>query len=522
MKNQRDSVVQLPTKVVARRMAEEDAKVLRRAPVSPLDKYQQSIARCADWKIQEMPVMTLPRGLTDFLSLELRDRGNALIEETRQLNNGFVGISMSEVVALMVADFELHDLRERVLKWTEESISEVVYRYRRQIQRSPFDAYMHLSHTFLGDIDTRIAHGEDRMYQRVWGSVIDCMAYLMIEACFMKTGYASLEFDDSPAHRTSLIGPIVANQGEAHAFGGILNLFGVEPVAYLKEVVLAPLAKVLHNDRFAESRGDLRTRLNTYIGDLLEAWPRLCGSARSWRYIFAIPGTGCSAAFRFIASQGVGTIYVSDSEESLRRGLETSFFRGALNIGLDGALSVIPHPWLTVDRMLDESDALSVSVWLLEQVHGKVVEDYLKIRHVKPARPDNAPDLDKSALEPDQIDAGDISTYAAWLDEVRGEEGEDGQPSSAGERSDDDAAQITIHALPQIRQSRFFKILRACGVEVVQGKGSEKKLLRAGAHPFRLGSHYGPNPTIPSFLACQILRRLEISRSEWVTAVNDL
>lgn len=162
MKNQRESVVQLPTKIVARRMAEEDAKVLRRAPVSPLDRYQQSIARCADWKIQEMPVMTLPRGLTDFLSLELRDRGNALIEETRQLNNGFVGVFMSEVVALMVADFELHDLRERVLKWTEEAISEVVYRYRRQIQRSPYDAYMHLSDAFLGDIDTRIAHGECR------------------------------------------------------------------------------------------------------------------------------------------------------------------------------------------------------------------------------------------------------------------------------------------------------------------------------------------------------------------------
>lgn len=460
-------------------------------------------------------------GLTNFLSLELRDRGNALIEETRQLNNSFVGVSMSEVVALMVADFELHDLRERALKWTEEAISEVVYRYRRQIQRSPYDAYMHLSHTFLGDIDTRIAHGEDRMYQRVWGSVIDCMAYLMIEACFMKTGYATFEFDDSPAHRTSLIGPIVANQGKAHAFGGIQNLFGVEPAAYLKEIVLPPLAKVLRSDQFAESRGDLRTRLNMYLGDLLEAWPRLCGSARSWRYIFAIPGTGCSAAFRFIASHGVGTIYVSDSEESLRRGLETNFFRGALNVGLDGALSVIPHPWLTVDRMLDESDALSVSAWLLEQVHEKVVEDYLKIRHAEPARPDSASDLDESALEPDQIEAGEIATYAAWLDEVRGEEGEDLQLSSDGEGSDE-AVQITTHALPQIRQSRFFKILRTCGVEVVQGKGSEKKLLRAGAHPFRLGSHYGPNPTIPSFLACQILRRLEISRSEWVGAVNDL
>ncbi|WP_175241053.1 hypothetical protein, partial [Burkholderia cenocepacia] len=202
-------------------------------------------------------------------------------------------------------------------------------------------------------------------------------------------------------------------------------------------------------------------------------------------------------------------------------GLETNFFRGAFNIGLDGALSVISHPWLTLDRALDESDALSVSVWLLEQVHEKAVEDYLKIRHLPPAGSDSESDLDATTLEPDQIDAGEMATYAAWLDEVRGVEGEGGQPSSESWDANE-AAQIAMHALPQIRQSRFFKVLRACGVEVVQGKGSEKKLLRAGAHPFRLGSHYGPNPTIPSFLACQILRRLEISRSEWAAAVNDI
>ncbi|AOI99871.1 hypothetical protein [Burkholderia sp. LA-2-3-30-S1-D2] len=132
-----------------------------------------------------------------------------------------------------------------------------------------------------------------------------------------------------------------------------------------------------------------------------------------------------------------------------------------------------------------------------------------------------ASDLDEFVLEPDQIEAGEIATHAAWLEEVRGEEGEDLQLSSDSEGSDE-TMQITTHALPQIRKSRFFKILRACGVEVVQGQGSEKKLLRAGAHTFRLGSHYGLNPTIPSFLACRILRRLEIGRSEWVAAVNDL
>jgi len=49
--------------------------------------------------------------------------------------------------------------------------------------------------------------------------------------------------------------------------------------------------------------------------------------------------------------------------------------------------------------------------------------------------------------------------------------------------------------------------------------GSEIKLLRAGWNPFRLGNHYGHNPTIPSFLAISILKRLGITRDKWLDSI---
>ena len=72
--------------------------------------------------------------------------------------------------------------------------------------------------------------------------------------------------------------------------------------------------------------------------------------------------------------------------------------------------------------------------------------------------------------------------------------------------------------IPQIRRNLFFKILENCGVRIEQGKGSEIKLLRVGKHPFRLGNHGYVNPTMPSFLAANILRRLEITYAEWMAA----
>jgi hypothetical protein len=68
----------------------------------------------------------------------------------------------------------------------------------------------------------------------------------------------------------------------------------------------------------------------------------------------------------------------------------------------------------------------------------------------------------------------------------------------------------------QLRRRQFFKLLERCGVSIEQGKGSEIKLLRDGWHPFRIGNHYGNNPTIPWFLAISILKRLGISRDEWL------
>lgn len=76
-----------------------------------------------------------------------------------------------------------------------------------------------------------------------------------------------------------------------------------------------------------------------------------------------------------------------------------------------------------------------------------------------------------------------------------------------------------VRSNAQLRRRQFFKLLGRCGVSIEQGKGSEIKLLRDGWHPFRIGNHYGNNPTIPHVLAISILKRLGITRDEWLDSV---
>src|SRR6202011_1783049 len=81
-----------------------------------------------------------------------------------------------------------------------------------------------------------------------------------------------------------------------------MNLFGIESALYMTNVILKPLTQELNRVRYKELRRDvLRTSLHSFLGDLLEALPYLWSSSRSGRYVFAVPGTTCVAAFRFIS-----------------------------------------------------------------------------------------------------------------------------------------------------------------------------------------------------------------------------
>ncbi|MFC3458991.1 hypothetical protein [Massilia haematophila] len=172
------------------------------------------------------------------------------------------------------------------------------------------------------------------------------------------------------------------------------------------------------------------------------------------------------------------------------------------------------HPWLTLDKVFGAEAAVTLSWWLLKQVHAQLVKDYLNIQHYY---------LDRTDVEPVEVDIGaSADETLLYVSLARASDGQ--QPAQEADLVEtpaalaEDVSTGTVR-LPQLRRRYFFKLLEYCGVEIAQGKGSEIKLLRKAKRPFRLGDHYGNNPTIPAFLAANILKRLEITSEEWIEAI---
>lgn len=504
---QKGDIAQIPTSVVLRRIEEENAKLLRMKPATPMSEYAVQVVRQGSWIIKEQPAMKLPGALSELIGLSLRDEGNELIEETRQFNNRNVGRSSDEINAELVADVEIMDLRSRVLDWTERATKQVLYKCRRKIEADPVGAYNDLFESIVRDIDTRIASGDDRLYQQMWNWAVDCMAYLLLDGCLLQPGFCEIEYTSDSEHNPSIKSKTSHDPGIFDAIGGQIHLFGNEVASYNRDIVFLPLSRTVDTGASIE---DVRAEYHSNLSDLVEAFPYLLSSSRSHRYTFAIPGTTCFGAFRFLGTHGFASFLFCDTEEDLRRGLETNGFRGGVNIDYIGAMSCLMHPWLTLDRTLPSEKALRVAHWLLKQVHGRVVDDYLKINRYY-----LAPEAKLTIADPSLAAiAGDLD-YVAWVKEIPQSDVDDA-PSEIVRSS----RILPRSPLAQIRKNRFFKVLRACGVEIAQGKGSEIKLLRGDAHPFRLGNHYGPNPTIPTFLAARILKRLGITHEQWEYAIK--
>lgn len=103
-----------------RKLKEDMAKILNRRPVFAQDRYAHMVANAGDWIIAEQAPRRLPLSLRQSLPLELRDLGESLLEETRTLNNRYVGLGFRTAEVMLTGDPEFLELHARTLAWGGE------------------------------------------------------------------------------------------------------------------------------------------------------------------------------------------------------------------------------------------------------------------------------------------------------------------------------------------------------------------------------------------------------------------
>lgn len=464
-------LVNLSGDMVKKRFDETNNKVYGRKPESPLDEYNQIILAEDDWLIREQPVKKLPISLTFHISLALRDEGNSLIERTRSLNNQYIGEYYKEFSANLVADLDVIELQQQILTWGEEVTKALLYKFRRQGAQDPIELYHKLYRSIVTYIDQKLAHGMDHMYAAVWDAVCDAIPYWLLDGLFLSPGLIEIQYEDNEDKSSFCKKNIPISREDMNVLLQHFNLYGVEANSYTKNILLDPLAEYLLVNKSVCPSINVQWQVNLIMGDLLEALPYMLSSKRAERLIFDIPGTTCCATFLFLSENGLGRFVICNSKESLIEGLSRSFYRSILNVDFFGQISAPMHPWQTLDRMFGKENGLLLTYWFLKQIHARVVEDYLKIKtyYLHEGRSD-APTLEEEDVE--------MAAYMAehsWTDHVQPEEEASDCQVELVEKAE---AGPEEGLLPQMRRSRFFKLLGQCGVRVEQGKGSEIKLLK--------------------------------------------
>lgn len=490
------------------RRADIEKRVLARIPQTPNDHLAKSVAERGDQDVRFLPEIHLPRSLTDWLNIALRDEGNALIEETRQINNRHVGNTIKEMDALLCGDYESIDLAKRVRDWGCRVVKSVLYKARRQVSAEPTNTYRKIYGTAVLDLDTKVAHSAHSIFSLIWTPVMDLIPGQMLEEIFVKTGLVKASCDYKQGGRTvewSFFLP--PSHHDSRLICQHLTFYGYESFVYTRDVVLKRLLASLKGMKGLPSLDVMQHDKDIFVADLLEAFPYLITSVRMEKYMFGIIGADTVAAFDYTANEGFARILLSDSDQRFVREIATARILGALELGFDGTIHIFNQSWKTLESMFGPDDSLRLAYWLLKKSHELVVPSYLKVSAAYMKR--------RTGQCKDQSDATNTycSEYTEWILDARNEHlhvfSDDHEPTRG---------QI-LPALPQMRRSRLFSLLEHCGVSIEQGKGSEIKLLKDGAHPFRLGSHYGPNPTVPSFLIASILKRLRIKRELWQQAI---
>lgn len=483
--------------------------VTKLRPTNQQGRHAHMIASTQEWIIREQPVRTLPFSLTQLIKIDTRDLGNALIEETRQLNNRYAGSSSRDVDAQLIGDPSCMDLQRRIIDWSEDIAAQIIYKLRHRGKIDPIGTFHQAYRTIVAPLDTELVHGVDRMYMYVWTAVVDMLPFKLWDGLIATPGHISIHHDASVQHLpTFRHSKQVAGQFNWNGISDALSLYGIECDAYLRNVVFTPLLDTLvHNPAMPAPEGQ-REQYDQMFSDILEAAPYLVVSDRSERFMFNLPGSGCIAGFQFNAGSSCAQFVFADDEDSLRLALRTTFARGGLMIGYDGAMSIHMHPWRTLETIYGMEKGKMIAYWLLAQVHERITADYLKIERYFLHAEDLVQDEESVSIE-------ETLAYVALAKAAPGNRVDvEVEPQSL-----DNGLGYERFALPALRQRYFFKLLTRCGVRVEQGKGSEIKLLREAKRPFRLGNHYGNNPTIPSFLASNILKRLEVTRDEWLGAI---
>lgn len=442
-----------------------------------------------DWLLTAHEPITLPYELATMIPLSLRDEGNQLLEETRLLGLQHCGKMLRYVQIELATDLDFLDLKHRIMRWSLKFTDALMFKNRNNAKKNPLTTYLSLAVTVVSLYKAFVTK-KGAIYHILWESLDASVLYEAQQRYLVDTELCLVEFGEDRAAE-----PVYAFQPGVDSYEDEIfyTYERSERVtsSYLNHYLFDPLIKYLKEEKEPESLEILEKRYIARIHDLAEAYPYLISGDVG--YEFALPN-GLPIYFSLKSLSSIGSWAIADGLH-YRIMLE---WNGDLTYGSSDTLSL--------EKFYGREIAVRVSLMLVEHVHAYILEKYLEEVAKQPPKTDTP--LNDLPIQKQ------TAVYASWLSEIQDKNEAEELPPV------EDTPALTALSIPPLRRQLFFKILGFCGVRVEQGKGSESKLIRDGKPIFVLGNHGYKNPTVPRFLAINILRRLEITHAEWQHAYS--
>jgi hypothetical protein len=161
-------------------------------------------------------------------------------------------------------------------------------------------------------------------------------------------------------------------------------------------------------------------------------------------------------------------------------------------------------------RDLKSQNLEILSDYFLNLLHDELLEVYMLRSEEK-----SCDSIEESFENAEIDDIEFINTYHVIIKELQ-----DDFDVEEHQQSYDDRYSKAKHHIPSLRLTRFTGFMKnnfKCSVE--QGKGSEIKIWRKGTKIYTIGKHKN-NDMIPSFLIIKIIKRLGITKNEWLRELN--
>jgi hypothetical protein len=258
------------------------------------------------------------------------------------------------------------------------------------------------------------------------------------------------------------------------------------------------------NSMDALPRESIRARISALISDIQEMRPFLVRNFNSTKTMVGLGGGFC-LAWDWTTRFGIANVMGSESEREVRQALNSKRSAYLAVIDYSGRMVDPTRPWSTgIYGNQDPKLGLSESLFVLGLFHERLWGFYNKLDFDAIRKIGS----EKTTVEADSEEVPD-EVFALSCQDV-------------AERLEPTELEFPHRTSHRARMLRFKPLVsyleRSFDCEIRRGKGSEIVVYRHSAKPYRL-PHHTQNPEIPAMTIRNMLRRLEISESDWFREV---